>query len=131
MLLKIKISVYRLVFCLVALCWLPASNGWSATTPVEPDADAVFKQMSDYLTGLQQFELTSQSSIETMLDSGQKIMLDHSNHTSIKRPDKLFTSRTGSLVEQSFYYDGKEFTSHDHVLNQYTVIAAPPPPPTN
>lgn len=125
MLSKIKTPVYRLVFCLVALCWLPPSNGWSATNPVEPEADALFKQMSDYLTGLQQFELTSQSSIETMLDSGQKIMLDHTNHTSIKRPDKLFTSRTGSLVEQSFYYDGKEFTSYDHVQNQYTVIAAP------
>ncbi|MCF6186147.1 MAG: DUF2092 domain-containing protein [Desulfobulbaceae bacterium] len=114
-----------LVFCLLFSCCLLSSTAWAETQGVEPKADALFKQMSVYLAGLHQFEISSQSTIETMLDSGQKIMLDYSSLTSVKRPDKLLTTRKGSSVEQSFYYDGKAFTSFDHLRNQYQVVAAP------
>jgi len=40
---------------------------------IEPEADAILKQMSDYLADIQKFEMTGNSSIKLVLDSGQKI----------------------------------------------------------
>lgn len=114
-----------LVFCLLFSCCLLSSTAWAETQGVEPEADALFKQMSEYLAGVQRFEVSSQSTIETMLDSGQKIMLHYNSAISVKRPDKLFSTRKGSLIEQSFYYDGKSFTRFDQLRNQYAVVPAP------
>ncbi len=114
----------RFISCLVLVGCLLTAPAW-AESGVEEQADTIFKQMSTYLAGLRQFEIVSQSSIESMLDSGQKIMLDHSNLTVVKRPDRLFTTRLGDLVKQSFYYDGKTFTYFDQGANEYSVVPAP------
>jgi len=41
--------------------------------------------MSEYLAGINKFTVTSHSTIETMLDDGQKIML----YVSVDAPDNL------------------------------------------
>ena len=93
---------------------------------VEPEADRILKQMSDYLASIQKFEITSNSSIESVLDSGQKIMLDFTGKVVAQRPNKLFSSRTGDgdIVDQRFYYDGKSFTLYNKRSNVYASIAA-------
>ena len=122
---NIKPGCYRLVFLMVVFSCLSSSTAWSDTDGVEPKADTIFKQMSDYLATIEQFEISTQSSIETMLDSGQKIMLHHSNVIVVKRPDRMYSSRKGDFDAQSFYYDGTIFTDYDHIKNQYTVVDVP------
>jgi len=48
--------------------------------------------MSEYLAGINKFTVTSHSTIETMLDDGQKIMLDHDNKSSVSRPHNYYAS---------------------------------------
>ncbi|MEA1888338.1 MAG: DUF2092 domain-containing protein, partial [Pseudomonadota bacterium] len=92
---------------------------------VEKEADRILKQMSDYLDGLNKFSITSHSTIESVLDSGQKIMFDHYNTGAISRPDKLYFTRKGDAVDQSFYYDGKSFSMLSHPENLYATVDAP------
>jgi len=115
------LAVFLLTICSV-FCVSPV---WSEDTEVEPQADQILQQMSHYLASLKRFTVSSHSTIETMLDSGQKIMLDHNNISSISRPDKLFTSRNGDSVEQRFYYDGKSFTQYDSKHDFYATVNAP------
>jgi hypothetical protein len=92
---------------------------------VEPEADTLLKNMTTYLASLNKLTVTSHSTIESMLDSGQKVMFDHDNLTSIIRPNKLFTQRKGDMVDQRFYYNGKTFTSYNVTTKKSQVIDAP------
>ncbi|NOR80695.1 MAG: DUF2092 domain-containing protein [Methyloprofundus sp.] len=129
---KIKMTHYLLALNL-ALLGCSSAPSVSAEAPVvvsevadvEPTANAILKQMSDYLAGIQKFEMTGHSSIESVLDSGQKIMLDFSNKISIQRPNKLSSSRIGEGVDQRFFYDGQSFTLYNKQDNVYASIAAP------
>ncbi len=96
-----------------------------AAEEIEPQADKILQQMSNYLGGLDKFTISSHSTIETMLDSGQKIMLDHDNVSSVRRPDKFYSSRLGDAVEQHFFYNGKTFTIYSQEHNYYATVPAP------
>ena len=120
-----KISTPFVLFC-IALCGLlPSSVICAESADIEPEADKILKQMSEYLAGVKQFSVINHATIETMLDSGQKIMLDHNSHASVSRPDKFFSTRKGDAVEQSFYYNGKTFTLYNHSKNFYASVDAP------
>lgn len=129
---KIKMTHYLLALHL-ALLGCSSAPSVSAEAPdvvsevanIEPEADAILKQMSDYLAGIQKFEMTGHSSIESVLDSGQKIMLDFSNKLAVRRPNKFFSSRIGEDVDQRFAYDGKSFTLNNDQDKVYASIAAP------
>ena len=129
---KIKMTHYLLALNL-ALLGCSSAPSVSAEAPaivsevddVEPEADVILKQMSDYLAGIQKFEMTGSSSIESVLDSGQKIMLDLSNKIVLQRPNKLFSSRIGEDINQRFFYNGKSFTLYNEQDKVYASIAAP------
>ena len=129
---KTKITHYLLFFYLTLLgcsstpsVFAEAPNIESEVANVDPEADAILKQMSDYLASIQKFEMTGHSNIESVLDSGQKIMLDFSNKLAVRRPNKLFSSRIGEDVDQRFAYDGKSFTLNNVQDKIYASIAAP------
>ena len=81
--------------------------------------------MTTYLANLQKFSVTSHSTIESMLDSGQKIMFDHNNVNAIHRPNKLYGERKGDRVNQKFYYNGKTFTLYNNDTEEHKSIDAP------
>ncbi|NOQ80435.1 MAG: DUF2092 domain-containing protein [Gammaproteobacteria bacterium] len=114
------LSVYLIMFSLIS------SSVFAEEADIEPKADKILKQMSQYLAGLKQFEITAQSTVETVIDSGQKIMLEHANKVVIKRPNKLFASRLGDVAKQSFYYDGKSLTVNAQHLGFYASVDAHP-----
>jgi hypothetical protein len=123
---SIKIKIPRR-FYIVSLSFcvsLFISSVAQSADEIEVEADQRLKEMSTYIAGLKQFTVSSHSTIESMLDSGQKIMLDHDNKTSVSRPNKLFSTRVGDAVEQSFYYDGKQFTIYSKAHNYYATVAA-------
>jgi hypothetical protein len=92
---------------------------------ISPDAQKLLKASTDFLACQQQFSLDTESSIEVVLASGQKIQFDHTARVSVERPNKLRAERTGDLVDQVFYYDGESLTLHNPVGNYYAKIAAP------
>ena len=100
-------------------------NALAQPAEVSPKAAALLKASTDFLACQQQFSLDTESSIEVVLASGQKIQFDHTARVSVERPNKLRAERTGDLVDQVFYYDGETLTLHNPVGNFYARIAAP------
>lgn len=92
---------------------------------ISPHAQKLLKASTDFLACQRQFSLDTESSIEVVLASGQKIQFDHTASVAVERPNKLRAERTGDLVDQVFYYDGESLTLHNPVGNYYAKIAAP------
>ena len=92
---------------------------------ISPAAKDLLKASTDFLACQQQFSLDTESSIEVVLGSGQKIQYDHTARVSVERPNRLRAERTGDLVDQVFYYDGESLTLHNPLANYYATIAAP------
>jgi hypothetical protein len=82
--------------------------------------------MSTYLSGLEQFGVETENTIEVVLRSGEKIQFDNPAEGWIKRPNKLRANRKGDIVNQEFYYDGKTLTLYNPDQKYYASVAAPP-----
>jgi len=110
----------------VALCAAVLSQPvFAQTDGIAPEALKLLKASTDFLGDQKQFSLDTSSTIEVVLSSGQKIQFDHTATQSVRRPDGLRAERTGDLVDQVFYYDGKSLTLHNPGQNYYASIDAP------
>jgi hypothetical protein len=94
-------------------------------TAVDPSAIQILQRMTDYLGGLKQFSVHTQTTLEDMLDSGHRVDFDISANVIISRPNKLHAERKGDLVDQIFYYDGKTLTLHNPSDKVYATEPAP------
>jgi hypothetical protein len=92
---------------------------------LDPVAVQTLKKMTDFLDGLQQFSVTAQSIIEEMHVSGHRVDYDLSAKVTVKRPNKLSAQRTGELMNQGFFYDGKTLTLSNPDQKVYATEKAP------
>ena len=104
--------------------------GWSqagAAQPegIDPQAEKLLRRMSDYLASRQQFSLKSESTLEAVLTSGQKLHYDSPATLVVSRPNKLWGHRRGDLANQEFFYNGKTLTLYNPKENLYATTAAP------
>ena len=98
---------------------------WAQTSAVDPAAVQILKKTTDYLGGLQQFSVDTLNLLEEVLDSGQKIQVSVAASVVLQRPNKLRAERTGDLINQSWYYDGKTLTAYNSSANYYASEPAP------
>ena len=112
------------VLVAVGLAGLPAA-ALAQARGIDPQAQAILKRSTDYLAGLKQFSVDTQSTIEVVLQSGQKLQFDNGASASVQRPNKLVARRQGDLVDQVFYYDGKRLTLYNPGEKYYATVAAP------
>lgn len=94
-------------------------------TAVEDEASRMLEKSMTYLSGLPKFSLVAHSSIEAVLDGGQKIQFDNISLLAVKRPNKLYAMRLGDLVGQTLYYDGATLTLHDADNGVFATVDAP------
>jgi hypothetical protein len=92
---------------------------------IDPQATAMLKKSIDYISALKAFSVDTTSTIEMVLTSGQKIQFDNAAVASVQRPDKLVARRKGDLVNQAFYYDGKNLSLYNPDQKVYATVAAP------
>ncbi len=111
----------------VALLWVGGLPAAALAQPagIDPQATAILKRSLDYLAGLKAFSVDTTSTIEVVLTSGQKIQFDNAAVASVQRPDKLVARRKGDLVNQAFYYDGKNLSLYNPDQKVYATVAAP------
>jgi hypothetical protein len=114
------------VFCLTILLADLASPGPVQSSEVDARADQILLQMSDFLSGLKQFSVQTENSLEVILQSGQKIQYDNPAQLLMQRPDKLMASRAGDIIDQELYYNGKTLTIYDKASKYYATVEAPP-----
>jgi hypothetical protein len=93
---------------------------------VEPDADRMLKQMTDYLAGLQSFTLRTGVADEVSLKSGEKIEIMSNAEISVQRPNRLRSTQRGSAAGLGIWYDGQHLTVACKATSAFQAIAAPP-----
>jgi hypothetical protein len=142
---KMKIGKFTVtVGFSLALCAVPAiasaaaAAAADATPPVstpatvagkaavEPEAVAALRQMSAYLSTLQAFEITTDTTLDMVTDDGQRVEIGGAAHYKARRPDGLRIEVVSDLKKRNFVYDGKTFTVAAPELGYYAQVAAPP-----
>ncbi len=90
--------------------------------PIEPKADKVLKQMSDYLAGLKQFTLEGEEFFDEILDNGQKLQFSHQRKATVSRPSKVLAEFKGDLADRVFTFNGETAVLFDRDKNVYSVL---------
>ena len=111
---------------LVAVAALWPATSLAQFSGVDSEAIDLLRRTTDYLAGFKQFRVDTDTTIECVLESGQKLQFDHRASTTIQRPNKMRAERVGDLIRQIFYYDGKTLTMSLPDEGYYATAAAPP-----
>ncbi|SFM63779.1 hypothetical protein SAMN05444747_10794 [Variovorax sp. OV329] len=80
--------------------------------------------MSAYLRSLKTFQVTSQTTIDDVMDTGQKIQFGGVVGYRFVAPDKLRAFVRSDRVWRDFYYDGKTLTQVAPRMNYYASMPA-------
>lgn len=92
---------------------------------VSPEAKQLLRASTDYVAGLKRFSIETRNTLEVVLKSGQKIQFDHGVNVAVRRPNKLRAQRTGDLVDQDIFYDGKSLTVHNPGERMFAIAPVP------
>ncbi|MBS0455056.1 MAG: DUF2092 domain-containing protein [Proteobacteria bacterium] len=105
-----------------------ASGGPARASQAAPERNpAVFErlqQMSAYLRSLKSFQVTSQTTIDEVLDTGQKVQFGGTVGYRYVAPDKLRAMLRNDRTWRDFYYDGKTITQVAPRMNYYASVPA-------
>src|SRR5262245_24739520 len=99
----------------------------SSAQPAEVEAEAtqLLRRSTDHLEGLKQIRIDTDSTIEAVLSTGQKLQYGQRVAITVQRPNRLRAERIGELINQSFYYDGKTLSVNLPDLKYYAMADAP------
>jgi hypothetical protein len=92
---------------------------------VDPAAVQKFKRMTEFLDGLQEFSVNTQSVIEETRFSEHRVDYDLSAKVTVKRPNKLVAVRSGQLLNEQLFYDGKTLSLYRPSESTYASATAP------
>jgi len=90
---------------------------------INKEAVNTLKRGLDYLSGLKQFNVTTQNTFEDVFNNSYRIDFETSADLTVSRPNKLRVERYGLEMHQLFFFDGNEFTLH----NPYDKVYASEP----
>jgi hypothetical protein len=119
---------------LLALVVAPAALHADEETPkaqapekkgIDPDADRMLRQMSDYLAGLRSFRFMSSSVDEVVTKTGQKIEFTADSEVSVLRPNRIRSEQVGGNGALAFWDDGKNMTLYCKANGTYATVPAP------
>lgn len=121
-----KTRKFRAIAMLYTLITFSLSfTAQAETLSVDPAATEILKKMTDHLGSVKQFSVQTQNTLEDLLVSGHRIDIDVSSKVIISRPNMLRAERKGDLVDQVFYYNGKQLTLHNPLSKVYATTSAP------
>lgn len=112
-----------LVIAALAAVHLPVSSGAQA---VEPQAVDALRRMGAFLETLKSFEIHADTSIDEVLESGQKLQFEDTIHLRARRPDRLWVQVASDRKTREYFYDGKSFTIYGPRNKLYASFDAPP-----
>jgi hypothetical protein len=96
-----------------------------AVSTVDAEALELLREMTDFVASEQLFRFNTETAIEAVLTSGQKLQFIHLVALTVQRPNRLRADRLGELVGQSFYYDGQSLTINAPGTHFYATEPAP------
>ena len=81
--------------------------------------------MSDYLAGLDAFRLSGENGFDLVLESGQKIQFGDAITLTVRRPEGIYATCKGAVLDQEFFYNGKQLTIFRNQARFYASLDAP------
>lgn len=93
-----------------------------AATRRDPEAVAALASMGSALRALDSFSVRSISSVDVVLETGQKIQLDQRITYRARRPDGLYVELESDRRHRQIYFDGKDLTVYSPRLNYYASV---------
>lgn len=101
-----------------------AANQSAQADAVDPKAAEALKRMSEYLSTLKSFELTSNSTRDMVTADGQRVQIGAIVKYKAMRPG-IAIDFDGDVRDRQYFYDGKTFTIYAPTLNYYAAAPAP------
>lgn len=114
----------------LALAALGCAHGAMAETTtaapvVAEKADALLKQMGDYLAAADEFTFTADVTFDHVLPTGQKLAFAGREDVGVARPNRAYVDWQSDLGARRFWYDGTTLTVTDPATPFYAAEAAP------
>lgn len=107
------------------ICTFLVSLSQAGEPTIDEAAVQRLKTALEYVAGLERFTLETNSTIEMVLQDGQKLQFDNAIRATVQRPNKFHARRLGDLVNQEFFYDGQSLTLQDGTAGFHATVAAP------
>ena len=115
------------VVCLIAMS-VPAADVAKPSVEkpaIDPQADELFRRMSDYLAQAQFFSVSAEIWQDIQLGSGQQVQAGRTVELQMRRPDRFHAEVRSTRRNRALYYDGKAITILNRAQNFYGSIPAP------
>jgi hypothetical protein len=103
----------------------PRATARTQERAIDPAADRLLRQMTEYVAGLRSFRVQSHAVDEVVLTSGQKIQVTSDSQVAVERPNKLRSDQVGAENGLEFWYDGKTMSLYCKPSNTYATARAP------
>jgi hypothetical protein len=92
---------------------------------VQPEAVAALRKMSAYLGTLHSFGLKTNTTLDLVTASGQRVQMGGTARYKVKRPDAFQIDVATDGKDRRFFYDGKQFTMAAPKYKFYATAPAP------
>ena len=97
----------------------------AAESALDPQAVQRLQDSMDFLADQKTFSLETDTTIEVVLENGQKLQFANAIEATVQRPNRMHAERLGELVNQEFFYDGETLTLHDGAAGFFARLEAP------
>jgi hypothetical protein len=114
----------------------PAKKAAAATTPspspapsqgtIAPEISKALADMANQMKALTSFEMRADTTMEDVLENGQKLQNSALITISARRPDRFLMNIDSARRSRRLYYDGKQLTIFAPVSGYYATVPAPP-----
>src|SRR5215208_5722602 len=105
---------------------VPAAGPAAASPAVDPAVITALNKMGAFLRAQRAFAVRSETAIDEILDTGQKIQLGEAVEMWVRRPNGLRVNYVADRKQRQFFYNGKTFTLYAPKIGFYAAFAAPP-----
>ena len=122
---KRLIAASGMALGLLATSVFVTTDSLAQAQAVDSAAVQKFKRMTEFLDGLQQFSVSTQSIIEESRFGGHRVDFDLAAKVTIKRPNKLSAARSGQLLNEQLLYDGTTLSLYRPSDGTYATATAP------
>ncbi|MHC5006291.1 MAG: DUF2092 domain-containing protein [Planctomycetota bacterium] len=92
---------------------------------VEPRADRVLREMSEYLGTAREFTFHADVTYDVVPTRGPMVQYGGTADLAVRRPDRMYVNYSGDRRRSRAYIDGRTFTFYGMALNVYATTEVP------
>ena len=95
------------------------AEGKDAAPGVDAQADRILREMSEYLSSVEELRLHAEISDDSVVSSGETLEFGGTSDVAIHRPDRLRVQYRGDERQSDVVYNGRTLTLHKPDVNLY------------